>query len=96
VEALLFALQEHEPGGNPSLTTRAARIDGLVALGRAAEVEQEADMLRLSPYLEPFTLRAIALANDDQALLELAVDSFAALELRWHAAQTPLLASVRR
>lgn len=96
VEAQLFALQELEPGGNPSLTTRAACIDGLVALGRAAEVEQQAGTLLLCRYLEPFALRAVALANDDESLLERAVDSFAALELSWHAAQTPLLSSVRR
>ena len=95
VETLLLALQEQEPGGNPSLTTRAACIDGLVALGRGAEVEQDAEALRRSRYLEPFTLRAIALANDDQALLEQAADSFAGLGLHWHAAQTPLLSSVR-
>jgi class 3 adenylate cyclase/tetratricopeptide (TPR) repeat protein len=95
VETLLLALQEQEPGGNPSLTTRAACIDGLVALGRGSEVEQDAEALRRSRYLEPFTLRAIALANDDQALLEQAADSFAGLGLHWHAAQTPLLSSVR-
>jgi class 3 adenylate cyclase len=89
VEDLLDALNEHDPRG-PSLTSRAARIDGLVALGRAAEVEEEAETLLLSPYLEPFTLRALALANDDPALLERAVDRFTALELDWHAAQTPV------
>jgi predicted ATPase/class 3 adenylate cyclase len=98
VEDLLFALeqQERERRGRPSLTTLAARIDGLVALGRAAEIEEEAETLVLSRYLEPFALRAVALANDDQALLERAVESFEALELHWHLAQTPLLSSVRR
>lgn len=96
VEELLFALQEQDLRGRPSLTTRAAHIDGLVALGRAPEVEDEAETLFLSPYLEPFALRALAVANDDQALLERALDRFTALELRWHAAQTPLLSSVRQ
>jgi hypothetical protein len=96
VEDLLFALQEQERRGSPSLTTRAARIDGLVTLGRAPEVEEEAETLLLSPYLEPFALRALAAANDDHALLECAVEKFTALGLRWHAAQTPLLSSVRR
>ena len=95
VETLLLGLQKQEPGGNPSLTSRAACIDGLVALGRGAEVEQDAETLLRSRYLEPFTLRAIALANDDLALLERAVDSFTGLGLHWHAAQTPLLSSVR-
>ncbi|MEN3312661.1 MAG: hypothetical protein V7645_1990, partial [Actinomycetota bacterium] len=96
VEELLFALQEQGIRGRPSLTTRAAYVDGLVALGRAPEVEDDAETLLLSPYLEPFALRALAVANDDQALLERALDGFTALELHWHAAQTPLLPSVRR
>jgi len=95
VEELLSALQEHVPRGRPSLTTRAAYIDGLVALGRAPEVEDEVETLLLSPYLEPFALRALAVANDDQELLERALDRFTALGLHWHAAQTPLLSSVR-
>jgi hypothetical protein len=96
VEELLFTLQEQDRPGRPSLTTRAAHIDGLVALGRAPEVEDEAETLLLSPYLEPFTLRALAVANGDQVLLERALDSFRALELHWHAAQTPLLSAVRQ
>jgi class 3 adenylate cyclase len=96
VEELLVALQEQDSIRGPSLTTRAAHIDGLVALGRASEVEEEADTLLLSPYLEPFTLRALAMAKEDQALLERALDRFAALELHWHATQTALLSSVRQ
>jgi tetratricopeptide (TPR) repeat protein len=96
VEDLLSALQEHELRGRPSLTTLAARLDGLVALGRAPEVEEEAETLVLSRYLEPFALRALAVAHDDKALLKRAIDRFTALELYWHAAQTPLVSSVRR
>ena len=96
VEDLLVALQEQGLRGHPSLTSSAARIDGLVALGRASEVEEEAETLLLSPYLEPFALRALAVANDDQPLLERAVDRFTALELYWHAAQTPSLSPSRR
>jgi hypothetical protein len=94
VEDLLSALHEREHLGRPSLSTRAAQIDGLVALGRAAEVKQESETLLLSPYLEPFVLRALAVAGDDQALLKRAVDRFIALELYWQDAQTPLLSSV--
>jgi class 3 adenylate cyclase len=92
LEDLLLALQEVGP---PSLTSRAARIDALVALGRAPEVEEEAETLLLSPYLEPFALRALAVATDDLTLLERAVDRFTAQELYWHAAQTPSLAPSR-
>jgi hypothetical protein len=34
-------------------------------------------------------------AHDDQALLERALDRFTALELHWHAEQTPLLLAAR-
>lgn len=89
VDELLDALEETE---HPSLTSKAARFDGLVALGRAIEVEEEVERPRFAPYLEPFALRALGVATGDQALLERAVERFAALGLHWHAAQTPLLA----
>lgn len=91
VNELLGALRERTIRGRPSLTTLAAHIDGLVALGRAQEVEKEAETLLLSAYLEPFVLRARGVANDDEALLERADERFTALDLHWHAAQTPLL-----
>jgi len=93
VDELLRALQDQALRGRPSLTTAAARIDGLVALGRAWEVEEEAESVLLCPYLEPFGLRALGVANDDQALLERAVERFTALGLQWHGAQTPLLSA---
>jgi hypothetical protein len=93
VDELLCALEEQGLRGRPSLTTAAARIDGLVALGRASEIEEEAERVLLSPYLEPFGLRALGVANDDQALLERAVERFTALGLQWHSAQTPLLSA---
>jgi hypothetical protein len=93
VDELLSALQDQELRGRPSLTTTAARIDGLVALGRAAEIEEEAESLLLSSYLEPFGLRALGVANDDEALLELAAERFTALGLQWHSAHTPLLSA---
>jgi hypothetical protein len=88
--AIASALRRHSP-----VLKRASQIDGLVALGRAPEVEDEVETLLLSPYLEPFALRALAVATDDQELLERALDRFTALGLHWHAAQTPLLSSVR-
>ncbi len=94
VDELVCALKEQKlRGGRSSLSTGAARIDGLVALGRASEVEEEAELLLLSPYLEPFVLRALGVADDDHALLERAVERFTALGLQWHAAQTPLLSA---
>jgi hypothetical protein len=90
VDELLGAL-----GGkvSPTIATRAARIDGMVALGRASQVAEEAKTLLLVPYLEPFVLRALGLARRDQALLERAQERFTALGLRWHAAQTPLVSA---
>jgi hypothetical protein len=90
VDELLEAL-----GGKefPPIATRAARIDGMVALGRASQVADEAETLLLVPYLEPFVLRALGLTRSDQALLERAHERFTALGLGWHAAQTPLVSA---
>lgn len=96
VRDLLAVLQEQGPGGRPSLGTAAARIDALVALGRAPEIEVDAERLILCPYLEPFALRALAVGTEDDALLERALERFTALGLDWHAAQPPLSSAVRR
>jgi class 3 adenylate cyclase/tetratricopeptide (TPR) repeat protein len=92
VDGLLCSLQERKVPPRLSLTTKAARIDALVALGRAAEIEEEAETLPLG-YLEPFALRALGMARSDDALLKRAADRFAGMGLRWHAAQTPLPAA---
>jgi hypothetical protein len=72
----------------------AARLDAFVAVGRAAEVVEDAQQRGASgTYLEPFALRAIGVARGDAALIERAQERFRALGLDWYAAQTRLLAS---
>jgi class 3 adenylate cyclase len=73
----------------------AARLDALVALGRAEEAVQAAERHALpGTYLEPFALRALGIARGDPALVAQAKERFEAMGLDWHAAQTPGLASM--
>jgi DNA-binding SARP family transcriptional activator len=71
----------------------AARLDALAALGKREELERDAPtLLRPGSYLEPFALRALGIARDDEALLARAQAAFVALGLQGHAAQTRKLA----
>jgi class 3 adenylate cyclase len=72
------------------LAARAARLDALSALGKRKQVEDEATHL-LSPYLEPFALRALGIARGDDNLVADAVGRFQALGLDWHAEETRAL-----
>jgi class 3 adenylate cyclase/tetratricopeptide (TPR) repeat protein len=66
-----------------------ARLDALVALGRGPEIEEEAPALvKPGTYLEPFALRALGLAREDDGPIEQAIQRFEAMGLEWHAAQT--------
>ena len=71
------------------LTSMAAHLDGLAALGERERVEQEA-VHALAPrtYLEPFALRALGLVREDEALVGQAAERFEAFGLEWHAART--------
>jgi hypothetical protein len=69
------------------------RLDALVALGDRARVEENASPFLLpGTYLEPFALRALGIVRQDPALIDQALERFAALGLAWHAAQTGALA----
>ena len=72
----------------------ATRLDALVALGDRDRIEQEAEQL-LSPgsIVEPFALRALGFARDEDGLLTLADAGFARLGLEWHRRQTEHLVS---
>ncbi len=72
----------------------ATRLDALVALADRGRIEQEAEQL-LAPgsIVEPFALRALGFARDDDALLALADDGFARHGLEWHRCQTKHLVS---
>jgi class 3 adenylate cyclase len=74
----------------------AARLDAYVALGRRVRIEEDApDLAQLGTTVEPFALRALGAARNDDELLARADELFAALGLEWHRAQTErLLAGV--
>jgi class 3 adenylate cyclase/tetratricopeptide (TPR) repeat protein len=85
---LVDSLDEEEllPWAYPS---RAALFDALVALGDHAQIESEAPaFLRPRTYVEPFALRALGAAREDEELLEQAADRFEAMGLSWHAGET--------
>ena len=70
-----------------SRTSRALR------LGERTRIEDEAPrFLKPRTYLEPFALRALGIVRQDPALIDQALERFAALGLAWHAAQTGALA----
>jgi class 3 adenylate cyclase len=72
----------------------ATRLDGFVALDRAAEVVTDAERHAVpGTYLEPFALRTLGIARGDPALVAQAQERFHALGLDWYAAQTPELAA---
>jgi hypothetical protein len=76
------------------LSSMAAHLDGLAALGKREGVETEAASARQpGTYLEPFALRALGLVREDETLVERAAEHFEALGLGWHAAKTRALQS---
>lgn len=70
------------------LSSVAAQLDGLAALGERELAEEEAARVRPGGYLEPFALRALGIVRGDGVALARAADRFAALGLPWHAART--------
>ncbi len=72
----------------------AAFLDALVALGDRKRIEVEAPQ-RVQPdtYVEPFALRALGFAREDEALLDAAAVRFEAMGLDWHAGETRKLMS---
>jgi len=47
--------------------------------------------LQPGTYLEPFALRALGFARDDEGLIAQAIQRFQAMGLDWHAAETKKL-----
>jgi hypothetical protein len=69
-----------------------ARLDLLVALRRVEAIELEApSLVEPGTLVEPFALRALGVARDDDDLLARADALFADLGLGWHRAQTESL-----
>src|SRR5919201_2499410 len=76
------------------LSSMAAHLDGLAALGERERVEQEAARaIKPGTYLEPFALCALGLVRRDEALVGQAAERFEAFGLEWHAARTRALLS---
>jgi len=85
-------LSEWQPRGFRDVIGLVARLNALVALGRRAEIEQDAPMLvKPETYLEPFALRALGLAREDDGLIERAISRFESMGLDWHAGETKRL-----
>jgi hypothetical protein len=76
-----------------ALPAAAARLDALAILGNTRHIEGA--FAPPGSYVEPFGLRALGVARDDQALVARADDAFRALGLDWHAAQTEHLRRLR-
>jgi class 3 adenylate cyclase len=72
-----------------ALQGAAARLDVLGALRDRKHLQAEAPVLGVpGTYLEPFALRALGLVEEDEALLERAIERFEAMGLDWHASET--------
>ena len=72
----------------------AARLDALAVVGGEEAIVTEALPGR-NGYLEPFMLRALGLARNDERLIAQADERFRALGLDWHADQTETLIRFR-
>ena len=74
------------------LSSMAAHLDALAALGQGHRIEREAALVAAEgTYLEAFALRALGQVRGDAKLGERAADRFDELGLAWHAAQTRAL-----
>jgi len=70
----------------------ATKLDALVALGERDWIERDApSLVRRGTVVEPFALRALGAARNDDELLSRADERFAALGLEWHRSQTERL-----
>jgi class 3 adenylate cyclase len=71
-----------------------AFLDALIALGDRERIEAEAPQrVRPDSYVEPFALRALGFAREDESLLDDAAARFETMGLDWHAAETRKLLS---
>jgi class 3 adenylate cyclase len=87
-------VEEMEPANMLTfgILSAAARFDGLSMLRDRERIEAEAPrFVQRGTYLEPFALRALGIAREDEELIAQAHERFAALGLEWHAAQTEAL-----
>jgi len=84
-----MAPEELEPW---AFGSRAPLFDALVALDDRERIESEApEYIRPRTYVEPFALRALGTAREDQTLIKQAAARFEAMGLAWHSKQTQKL-----
>jgi hypothetical protein len=77
------------PQGRRDFEGLVAQLNALVALGRGARIEEEAPpLLRPGTYVEPFALRALGFARQDNGLIEQAITRFESMGLDWYAAES--------
>jgi tetratricopeptide (TPR) repeat protein len=70
----------------------AARLDGLLALGEAERIEEEAaPFLEEKSYTRPFALRAVGRVREDPVLIKRAAAEFGEMGLAWRADETMAL-----
>jgi len=92
LDALERRLIEWNPEGPGDVEGSIARLNALVALERRSEIQEEASaMVKPGTYLEPFALRALGYARGDVELIQQAIESFDAMGLEWHSANTRAL-----
>jgi class 3 adenylate cyclase len=77
-----------------ALPSAAVRLDVFAIIGSAADIE--GSFAPPGSYVEPFAVRALGVAREDEALLADADRRFRALGLEWHAEQTTHLTELRR
>jgi hypothetical protein len=78
-----------------ALPAAGVRLDALAVIGTEDSIKSEG-ILTPKGYLEPFMLRALGVARDDEQLVAEADRKFRSLRLDWHARQTPILRDLRR
>jgi hypothetical protein len=82
-------LSQWSPRGFRDVEGLVAQLDALIALERRAEIEEHAPaILKPKTFLEPFALRALGFAREDEGLIKRAIDRFEAMGLEWHATET--------
>jgi hypothetical protein len=84
-----FPVELFERFGYLAYEAIAGRLDALVALGDRAAIELDAPQwLARGTAVEPFALRALGVAREDDALFAHAVERFTAIGLEWDAGET--------
>ena len=89
-------LSEWQPEGFEDVDGLIAWLNALVALDRGPEIEAEAPpLVKPDTYLEPFALRALGFARNDDSLITRAIERFTAMGMDWYATETSNLLAPR-